>query len=252
MRAHRHMIHLAAALRFITVLPAGPTGAYHPREMVPFFPAVGLVVGLMLAGVDAACAGILDRPAAAAVDVVFLAAVTGAFHLDGLADTADGLFSHKDRQAALSIMKDSRIGVMGAAAVACLLLVKYGAFSALLLSESAGWRRFLVLLAIPAYARSAMLLGIRFLPYARPEGGTGAALFAVPLSPPDFWGLFACVLLSLLLGWPALMINTVFFASCACLILFYRRRVGGVTGDMLGAMSEITETLLLLFAGAAI
>jgi adenosylcobinamide-GDP ribazoletransferase len=147
-------------------------------------------------------------------------------------------------------MKDSRIGVMGGVAIACVLLAKYGGFCGLPSHEAAGLDRFLILLIVPAYARAAMLAGVRFLPYARPGGGTAADLFAKPLSPLDFWGVGFCVLLSLFLGWRGLLLGLVFLCVCAGLIVFYRRRIGGITGDLLGAMCEITEALLLICAAA--
>ena len=242
----RPLTHLAAALRFITILPAGPEDAYHPRAMIPYFPVVGLILGLILAGVDAVCFAVMAPSVAGAVDVMVLAALTGALHLDGLADTADGLFSHRDRNTTLSIMKDSRIGVMGAVVLIIVLLTKFGGFCALPEHGSAGYERFLMLLLIPAYARCTMLAGVWRLPYARPAGGTAADLFGRPLQLGDFWGLGICVLLSLLLGWQGLLINLAFISACAGLILFYRRRIGGITGDMLGAMCELTEAFLLI------
>ncbi|MFP4193676.1 MAG: adenosylcobinamide-GDP ribazoletransferase [Desulfosalsimonas sp.] len=243
-------VNLAAALRFITILPAGAPDSYHPRAMIPYFPAVGLVLGLILGTVDAAACRFLAQPAVGAIDVTVLAVLTGALHLDGLADTADGLFSHRDRDSALSIMKDSRIGVMGATALACILLAKYGAFSSLPSGGEPGWSRFLVLVLVPAYARSSMLAGVYFLPYARPAGGTASDLFTRDLKLRDFWGIFLCVLLSVMLGWRALAIIPAFIAVCGALIIFYRKRIKGITGDMLGAMSEITETFLLIIAAA--
>ncbi|MFO7930646.1 MAG: adenosylcobinamide-GDP ribazoletransferase [Thermodesulfobacteriota bacterium] len=245
----RIAVHLAASIRFITVLPAGASDSYHPRAMVPFFPAVGLILGLILAAADAIALRFLALPAVAAVDVIVLVALTGALHLDGLADTADGLFSHRGREAALSIMKDSRIGVMGAAALVCILLAKYGGFSSLPSYEE-GWARFLILVLVPGFARSSMLFGISFLPYARPEGGTGSDLFAEGLKLREFWGIAVCVILCLLLGWRGLVLILGFTGSCAGLIAFYRARINGITGDMLGAMTELTETVLLLLAAA--
>ncbi|MFW6334389.1 MAG: adenosylcobinamide-GDP ribazoletransferase [Desulfosalsimonas sp.] len=245
----KNAVHLAASLRFITILPAGASDSYHPRGMVSFFPAVGLILGLILAAADALALRFFALPAVAAVDVVVLVALTGALHLDGLADTADGLFSHRGREAALSIMKDSRIGVMGAAVLVCVLLGKYGGLSALPSYEE-GWGRFLILVIVPGLARSSMLLGIYFLPYARPEGGTGSDLFAKGLNLREFWGVLACLILCLLLGWRGLVLILGFTASCACLIVFYRSRINGITGDMLGAMTELTETVLLLLAAA--
>ncbi len=244
------LIHFAAAMRFITVLPAGTADAYHPRAMIPFFPAVGLVLGLILAAADALAAIFFARPVAGAIDLAVLVALTGALHLDGLADTADGLFSHRDTETALSIMKDSRIGVMGATALVCILLAKYGGFCSLPSYGDDGLRRFLILLLVPAYARSSMLLGIGFLPYARPEGGTGSDLFDQDLKPGDFWGVFVCMLISLLLGWHGVFLIIAFCTCCAVLITFYRSRIRGITGDMLGAMCETTEAALLLLATA--
>ncbi|MCF8094841.1 MAG: adenosylcobinamide-GDP ribazoletransferase [Desulfobacteraceae bacterium] len=243
-------LHLAAALRFITILPVGTPGAYHPRNMTQFFPAAGLILGLILAAADALATRIFAQPVVGAIDVIVLASFSGALHIDGLADTADGLFSHKDRETALSIMKDSRIGVMGATAIVCVLLAKYGGFFALPHYGEAGWSRFLILLLVPAYARASMLVGIAFLPYARPEGGTGSDFFTEKLKLKDFRGIFVCVLLSLLLGWRGVLIILAFCTVCAGLVVFYRMRIGAITGDMLGAMSEITETLLLLLAAA--
>lgn len=245
-------VHLAAAIRFITVLPAGKSDSYHPRAMIPFFPAVGLILGLILAVSDAIACRIFPLPVAAAIDVMVLAALTGALHLDGLADTADGLFSHRGRDTALSIMKDSRIGVMGAVALVCLLIAKYGAFSALPPCHGHGWIRFLILLVVPGYARSSMLAGVYFLPYARPGGGTASDLFKQRLKLSEFWGVFLCVLLSLLLGWQGAVILLFFCAVCAVLVYFYKKRINGITGDMLGAMCEITETLLLIIAAAGL
>ncbi|MCF8111235.1 MAG: adenosylcobinamide-GDP ribazoletransferase [Desulfobacteraceae bacterium] len=244
-------VHLAAALRFITILPAGAPEAYHPRAMIPYFPVVGLLLGLILAAADAAACRFLAQPAVGAIDVIVLTVLTGALHLDGLADTADGLFSHRNRETALSIMKDSRIGVMGATALACILLAKYGAFSALPVGGDTAWQRFLVLVLVPGYARSSMMAGIYFLPYARAGKGTASDLFTQDLKLRDFWGLFLCVLLSGLLGWRALAIIPAFLAVCTALIIFYRKRIKGVTGDMLGAMSEITEAFLFIIAAAA-
>jgi len=110
--------------------------------------------------------------------------------------------------------------------------------------------RFLLLVLVPAYARGAMLFGIRFLPYGRPEGGTGYDLFGDPLKTRDFWGVIAVVLLSLFLGWPATRLNLVFIVTTAAVIGYYRKRMGCITGDMLGAMTEVLEAVLFLSVSA--
>jgi adenosylcobinamide-GDP ribazoletransferase len=91
-----------------------------------------------------------------------------------------------------------------------------------------------------------MLFAIRFLPYGRPEGGTAHPLFARTLPPAAFWGILPIVGLSLLTGAWALRLNLGFAAATASVLWFYRRRIGIITGDMLGAMVETVEVVLFL------
>ncbi|MFO7838346.1 MAG: adenosylcobinamide-GDP ribazoletransferase [Desulfosalsimonadaceae bacterium] len=236
-----------AAIQFITLLPAGRAAVYQPREMIAWFPAVGLLLGFLLALFDAAACSLLAGSAPAAVlDVIFLIILTGAFHLDGLADSADGLFGHRDTETVLDIMKDSRIGVMGLAAVLCGLGVKFAGIAAI--SWPGPVQRFLVFLLVPALARSSMIFAIKALPYGRPGGGTGMDLFGGPIAAKDFRMMALCLVPALFLGWRGVWIVCVFFVLVYALIAWYRRRLGCITGDMLGAMTEVTEALLFLTA----
>lgn len=231
-----------SALGFITVLPTGGNYTFTAGGMTAFFPVVGLIVGLLLAGFDAVVRLVWNPDIAAILDVVFLILVTGAFHLDGLADTADGLFSHRSKERMLEIMKDSRIGAMGVVALFTVLALKWAGVSAL--AES-GSTRVLALVLVPAYARSALLFGIRFLPYGRPEG-TGKGHFEKPLPARDFIGVWVVLSLSLALGFPALMLNAAFVLMVPAILVYYRRKTGCITGDMLGAMVETMEAMLFL------
>ncbi|MBS3759421.1 MAG: adenosylcobinamide-GDP ribazoletransferase [Desulfobacterales bacterium] len=243
----RLMKYLRAAIQFITILPAGKTAAYHPREMIAYFPVVGLILGLVLAVSDALFLQLWPGGVVPAVlDVVLLVILTGALHLDGLADSADGLLGHRDQKTVLSIMKDSRIGVMGMVAVFCALAVKFAGIAAMPLHAS--FQRLLILLLVPGLARSSMIFGIHLLPYGRPGGGTGFDLFEAPIHFKDFWGLGICLLLCLFLGWRGLWIILVFFGLVFGIVFYYRRRMGCITGDMLGAMTEATESLMFLLA----
>ncbi len=238
---------LRSAFQFITLLPAGKTAVYQPREMIAYFPVVGLILGLILAVFDAGVCRLWPGSLVPAVlDVILLIALTGALHIDGLADSADGLFGHRDTDTVLSIMKDSRIGVMGMAAVVSGLAIKIAAISAI--PASAPWTRFLVLVLVPGLARASMIFGIKALPYGRPTGGTGFDLFDSPIMIKDFRALGLCLVAALLLGWRGLWIICVFFALVCSLIFYYRRRMGCITGDMLGAMTEVTESVLFLAA----
>ncbi|MGE0086839.1 MAG: adenosylcobinamide-GDP ribazoletransferase [Desulfococcaceae bacterium] len=233
---------LISAIQFITILPVGKPGTFDPAGMIPCFPIVGLMIGLLLSLFDMAVCHLWSRSAAAVQDVIFLVWITGAFHLDGLGDTADGLYGCRSREKALEIMKDSRIGSMALVTVVCALSVKWAGISDLT------HFRTMFLILIPAYARGAMLFGFRFLEYGRPEGGTGHAFFQKKIEWKAFRWLAIPFFLSLFCGWRGLMLNIVFFCIVALLVLFYRKRMGCITGDMLGAMTEITESALFMTA----
>jgi len=233
-----------AAVKFITVLPGGRGGEFKPARMIPYFPLVGLLLGALAAGFDWAAAHLWQRPLVSLLDVVLLVILTGAFHIDGLGDTADGLFSHRSRERVLEIMKDSRIGVMGLVAVAATLAIKWGALAEL--EHQRSWLIFL----IPGYSRAGILFAMRRLPYGRPEGGTGKAFFEKELKWRSFWSLAPLWLLSLFLGAKAVVLMIGWAGCVVAAIWFYRRRIGCVTGDLLGAMVETTEAALFLLMAA--
>lgn len=229
-----------AAIQFITILPFGKSATFDPKKMVPFFPVVGLLLGILVAVFDQAALRLWRPPVTALLDVILLIIMTGAFHLDGLGDTADGLWGQRTKEAALAIMKDSRMGAMGLAAIVCGLAIKWGGIVGL---EA---HRSLLLIIIPAYARGGMIFGIRYLEYGRPEGGTGLDFFKEKLGISAFWGLLLPLILSLFLSWRAILLNAGFAAIIATILFYYKRRVGCITGDMLGAMAEVTESGLFL------
>jgi len=235
------MKHFIAALQFLTIIPLGKSAIYDPKGMIPFFPVAGLFIGCLLSIFDHVALKFWPEPVTAVLDVVFLVIVTAALHLDGLGDTADGLLGHRSIEKALMIMKDSRIGVMGLAAIGCTLAVKWGGVMNL------NADRMLLLVIVPAYSRSAMIFGIRFLTYGRPEGGTGYDFFEERLKLSAFLGVPIPVLLSVFLGWRGILLNIAFAVIIVTILYYYKKRMGCITGDMLGAMTEVTEALLFLF-----
>lgn len=230
---------LISAIQFLTILPAGKPKIFDAKGMIPFFPVVGIILGLMVAIFDRLALMLWQEPVVAVLDVMLLVFLTGAFHLDGLGDTADGLLGHRPKEKALAIMKDSRIGVMGLVAIVCALAIKWGGIAGL------GDHRSLLLIIIPAYARASMIFGIKFLKYGRPEG-TGHAFFGETLKLSAFWGLLIPLCISVFLGWTGLWLNFVFVIITAAILLYYNRRIGCITGDMLGAMTETLEAVLFL------
>jgi adenosylcobinamide-GDP ribazoletransferase len=230
----------------MTILPLGKSDTFDPKEMAQFFPIVGIIVGVLAAAFDTAVGGLWPKPVVSLLDVMLILVVTGAFHVDGLGDTADGLLGLRTREKALTIMKDSRIGAMGLVAIVCGLSIKWAGMASL---EA---HRHLLLIIVPAYARGAQLFGIRLLEYGRPDGGTGSSLFGSTLKLSAFWGLLIPVALSVLLGWRGLWLNTVFIIITGGILLYYKKRMGCITGDMLGAMTEVTESMLFLLVSIAV
>ena len=236
-------------MAFITILPSGKNTAYSPLGMIRFFPVAGLIIGMLLAITDFIASKIWAAPAAALIDLVFLVAVTGAFHLDGLGDTADGMFSHRGRERALEIMKDSRTGMMGLVAVVLGLLLKLAGLWSVKIScspvQAAG-----VLVMVPAFARAGMIFGIKYLNYGRGQG-TGKDLFERPLALKDFTFCLMPLCGALLLGVKGLVIITGFAFGCVVILKFYKKQMNCITGDMLGAMTEVMEAWLFMIAGAS-
>lgn len=238
--------NLLAALQFLTILPLGKPGYFPGHRMVPYFPVAGLILGLLLALIDRALQYVFPLSIVSLMDLVFLAVFTGAIHLDGLADTADGLFSHRSREETLRIMKDSRVGTMGLLALIFILGTKWAGIS------SIHEYRALYLILVPAYARGSFTIAIHFLDYVRPEGGTAGKFFASDRSVASLGWLSAPVAFSLWLGVRGIILNGLFIGIVVLVTLYYKKRLGGITGDMLGALGEVTEAGLFLFAGIGV
>ncbi|MEW6428765.1 MAG: adenosylcobinamide-GDP ribazoletransferase [Thermodesulfobacteriota bacterium] len=240
---------LRAAVSFLTVLPVGgEDDAAVLAESVFWYPWVGLFIGGITALAAATLRGIFPHPLVALLAVLLATLITGGFHLDGLADTADGFFSARSRERMLAIMRDSRIGVMGVLALLFVLGIKTVALAVMPPGRMAA-----ALLLMPLAGRSAILLLLWRLPYARPEG-CASAFFRKKQSAAI---ALACALLLLCLaaavaGGGAM---AAVFAALALVLLFARQcrnRIGGATGDTLGAASELAEVAVALVMAAAI
>jgi adenosylcobinamide-GDP ribazoletransferase len=235
---------LISAIQFITSIPLGRTTIFEPRAMVPFFPVVGLIIGLVVAVFDFVALYFWPVYVVAILDVVLLVVITGALHVDGLGDTADGLYGQRPREQALKIMKDSRIGAMGLVAVVCVLAVKWAGLAGL------GPHRSLLIILVPAFARSGMIFGMYFLEYGRPEGGTGSPFFENRTNKKAFIFIVIPAILSVFAGFRGIGLMLFFVLITGSIIMFYQKRMGCITGDMLGAMVEITEAGLFIVVSA--
>lgn len=212
-----------------------------------WFAAVGLLIGGLLCGIDWLASRALPDEAVAALAVVALAAITGALHLDGLGDTADGLFGGGTPQRRLEIMRDIHAGSFAVVAIVSVLLLKYAALVALPDVE----RRQSLLLA-PCVARAAVIAMVAVFPYARAEGmGATFRDHAMPLALLVA-GATAITASLILFGAAGVIVAAGGVAVALAVGAYATRLIGGVTGDVYGATVEVTEAATLLIIAALV
>jgi len=240
---------LTTAFRTLTILPVPGREASDPAASLPFFPVVGGVLGLIVWSLSLSNRLFPDNgwPAgAAALMLVAGSLLTRGLHLDGFADWIDAVGGAWDRERRLAIMKDPCLGAFGAIALALLLLAKWIALTRLVTSGTAVW----VILVLAASRTMQVDLAVR-LPYARPEKGTGhpyvtgAAMWHLVVAMSAAVGIALGGYGPLGLGvlGVGVGVTRVFGAWC-------RSRLGGITGDLLGAGNELVELCLLFLLAA--
>jgi len=237
----RHpLLCFLAALRFLTIIPLSwqaERDEEYFKHCLHCFPVVGGLIGLGVGVIGIALRRILPDMVVAALIIILLALVSGGLHFDGLADTADGFFSSRPREKILEIMRDSRTGAMGAIVIAMVLLLKFSGLASLHPADF-----FKTVLLMPMAGRCAIVLSMAYLPYARQEGGLGNLFYSKYCRISALWSML------LLLGLtPWAGIGTMVYVGCivvftVLLFSFWcRRKIGGATGDTLGAVCELTE-----------
>lgn len=243
------MRSFAAAWRFLTAFPflwpAQDDEGESLSRAPAMFPLVGLVLGIMAAGLSWAFIRLFPPAVAAALVVAALALFSLGLHMDGLADCADALMSPgRSRDRILEVMKDSRIGAHGAFVLSASLLVKFAAFASLDAEMLFG-----AALAAPVAGRAAMLFPMTLLPYARPEGLGKAFAMPHPRRALLFAILVECVCLTAALGKERGIAAVLAWLATGLLwTRFLRRRLGGATGDCYGAVCELAEITTVLAA----
>lgn len=213
-----------------------------------WFPLVGLTLGGILALADVGLSRILARGVVDALLIVLLVLLTRGLHQDGLADCLDGLAGGRTPQERLSIMRDPRVGAIGATGLILSLGLRYEALSVLPAAD-----RLPLLICMPAVGRWSMVLAARCAPYGRTEGGLGQAF----LENLSVWEIALATLVLLASGtWLLGAIPTSVMLVVGGMLAmgwaaFGKRYFGGMTGDTLGALNEIAEVAFLL-AGPAL
>jgi adenosylcobinamide-GDP ribazoletransferase len=237
---------IAGAVSFLTLVPVGRVVAVEARDVargLVLFPAVGAGVGALTGAIAVALYPWLPALLAAGVALTAAVLVTGALHVDALADTFDAV-GGRSRERALEIMRDSRLGAFGASALALDLLLRAGAISALVLRGGA----VPALIAAGALSRAAAPPLAALLPYPRAGGGSGSVLTGVSRRHAA-----AAVALGIAIAALAVPGDVVWLGLAAGVVTLaagslYRGWLGGATGDCLGAATELCETTVLIVA----
>lgn len=232
------------ALQFLTIIPVPFPLRCEERDLgrsMAFFPLVGVFLGALLVGADYILTLRLPRPVADLLLITLLSAVTGALHLDGLADVCDGLAARGSRERFMEVMKDSRIGAVGVVGLILALLLKYQA-----------------LLHIPLdYKREALLffpMVARFSQVQITAGAKGArrdGLGSAFIGTAGTWQFVSAGVITLAGAWLLLGLRGIY--CCLALYIFtwglkwwFHRKLGGINGDIIGCASELNEILSLL------
>jgi adenosylcobinamide-GDP ribazoletransferase len=228
------------ALAFLTPF----LGAAEPRAAtLGWFPFAGAALGLVLGAVWWGAEWVWPPAVAAAIVVAADLALTGLLHVDGLADTADGLLPHLDRDRRLEVMAAPDVGAFGVATVGVVLLLRWAALATMAPSP-------LLLGGLWCASRTAMAVTARTVPYARPGGLASAFLGGRALTTALVGGVLAFGLAFAGPGVPGVVAVAAVVAGAVGVVALARRRLGGFTGDVLGAGGVVGETTGLIAAAA--
>lgn len=242
------------AWHFLTIIPLGKASHVRstPRELassMQWYPAVGLMIGGTLGAGNALFDMAFTPDVTALLVLCVLVILTGGLHQDGLADTIDGLGKRGSPAERLAVMKDGSIGALGATGLLLVLGLRFAGILHLPAPD-----RLLLLLCMPVIGRWAMVVATFGSSHARASGGLASDFFNELRLRDVLWAtVWTGVLLCGTLGWQAGVLFLGLGAVVARGLVFACARVfGGMTGDVLGAINEVTEILFLLAAPAVL
>ncbi|MFH1797804.1 MAG: adenosylcobinamide-GDP ribazoletransferase [Candidatus Omnitrophota bacterium] len=238
------MKYFLVAVQFLTILPVKIRSKVSEGDLgksLSYFPLAGLVIGLLLAVVVNIFIFLPDLVKAAFVLIVSVC-VTGAIHLDGFADTCDGFYASLSKEKVLEIMRDSHLGAMGMIGVVCILLLKFTLITAI--PKDILWKGLIVM---AVFSRWCQVLACYVSRYARVEGK--ARPFVRYDSKGEFLiaSLLTILIFLLLMGVNGLVLFAFSLLPILLLINYIKHRIGGMTGDTIGAVSECAEAVILFF-----
>ncbi len=228
------------AIRFLTVFPVSwrcADDSNYFQRSVAYFPFIGLLIGVLGYLLITLSLQLFPQAIAAALIVLYFSLISGFLHVDGLSDSADGLLSARPREVSLEIMKDSRVGAMGVVAIVAVFLLKYSALSSIALDEIG-----LAVFFIPVAGRCSILFCMARLEYSRGKEGIGYLFYSSESRKSGFLGLIIFTIFAIIFApYYGVFLLVIFFGINYLFCAFCKTRLGGATGDTLGAACELTE-----------
>ena len=236
---------LRRALGFLTVYPLRASDTWTPETLgssMVYYPVVGTLIGMALWVLYVLLSSLFAPPIVNALLLGGLVLVTGGLHMDGLADTVDGLNGSYNREDALQIFKDPHVGSMAVVGVVLMVILKYAC-----LNQLSDETMLPALILMTTLSRYGMVQLASFSSYARASGGLGEP-FVRGIRTDHFY-LAVLITLGLVLvfgGMRGVFIGVLVGFATLGYQAYFRHRLGGITGDVLGASNEINEALILL------
>jgi adenosylcobinamide-GDP ribazoletransferase len=247
------MRYLRTALMFYTRIPVGQIKNYTPTDLnraSKYFPIVGYIVGICSFAVFWVSKYFFDIQIATLLSIIAGVLITGAFHEDGLADAADGFGGGWAKEDILRIMKDSRIGAFAGIALGLLFLLKFASLKAAIAFDTTWYITLLVFVSYHSLARLTAIFVAFTSEYVRDDASSKAKPIATEHSGTDkflctIYGLLPLAVLSYFNYWYALVVIPLFLVMIICKS-YFKKWLGGYTGDCLGATEQIAEIICLL------
>jgi len=236
------------AMQFLTIIPLPFNLEWRKDDLgrsLALFPLAGLTIGALLAGLNWLIAPFLARPLTDALLITALAAMTGALHMDGLADVCDGIAARGSRERFLEVMKDSNVGAIGAVGLVLGVLLKWQALVAI--PAESKWQ---ALLFFPTLARYCQVQTIVNARSARQDGLGSAIIAGAGIGRLTIAGIVTSAIAWFLFGVKGITVLASAMLAAWLIRAWFNRKLGGITGDVIGCINELVEIMALVLISA--
>ncbi|MEW6089133.1 MAG: adenosylcobinamide-GDP ribazoletransferase [bacterium] len=240
------MKHFLIALQFLTIFPININGELREEDFgksLTYFPVVGAIIGLVLV-LSLFTLRFLPIQVESALILIISIFIYGGMHLDGFADTCDGFYGDKELSKILEIMRDSHVGAMGVIGIVCLIILKYSLFTVLLPFENF-WK---IIFLMAVFSKFMQVAACYKTNYPRKEGKAKYFVGKTTYKQLVFGLIFTVGLFTVLLKINGILIFILSAVTILFIVNWFKRKIGGMTGDTIGAASEISEVIVLLFS----